>query len=78
LNKFQELKLSYNQIRELPSSKLRSLLFPEKEKTNKPKVQPDWDYIFKESQRKHLTLQQLWYEFKAANPKGVENDTQES
>lgn len=71
LNKFQDLNLDYAAVKKLESSKIRSLLFPEKEKSNKPKLQPDWKYIYQESQRKNVTLQQLWYEFKEANPEGI-------
>jgi len=71
LNKFQDLNLDYAAVKKLESSRIRNLLFPEKEKSNKPKVQPDWKYIYQESQRKNVTLQLLWYEFKEANPDGI-------
>ena len=71
LNKFSSLGLNYAEVKEMSSAQLRVALFPSKEKTRKGKAQPDWEYVYKESQRKHVTLQQLWYEFKEANSDGI-------
>lgn len=71
LAKIKKLELKYNEVKEFESSKIQDLLFPEKPKNSQRKIQPSWQYIYEESQRKNLTLKQLWYEFIENNPDGI-------
>lgn len=68
IRKMAELGLSYEKIKELSSLEVTRLLFPAGEATNQKRVQPDWEYIYKEFKRKNVTLLLLWEEFKAQNP----------
>lgn len=68
IKKITELGLSYEKIKEMSSSEVTRLLFPSGEPTNQKRVQPNWEYIYKELKKKNVTLLLLWEEFKALNP----------
>ena len=61
--------IDWNQDKNLNDTDLEQRLFNGRsvpEKTNNP----DWNYIYKELKRPHVTLQLLWQEYKESNPGG--------
>lgn len=48
--------------------KLEALLFPKSPGRPSKSVDPDWDYIYKESRKKEVTLNLLWTEYKKKEP----------
>jgi len=49
----------------LDEAALEALLFPKSRGRPQKWQEPDWDYIYKESKKKGVTLQLLWTEYKA-------------
>jgi transposase len=70
LQKLENLGLSFKDIEKLSGLELQRKLFPSNRGTKK-KIQPCWQFIYQEYQKKNVTLQLLWYEFIDANPNGV-------
>ena len=67
LERFKELALSYESMKNMPWEILQKKLFPSKP-SNKKKPQPDWEKILEEMKRPHMTLFLAWSEFKADSP----------
>ncbi|MEX2460471.1 MAG: hypothetical protein WD469_04110 [Paenibacillaceae bacterium] len=44
--------------------KLKSLLFPKSPGRPNKSVDPDWEYIYRETKKKGVTLNLLWIEYK--------------
>ncbi len=52
---------------------LENLLFPVEPLTaSSPREMPPMEYLFRESKKKGVTLQLLWYEYKQGNPNGYQ------
>ena len=74
LKHVQDAGLAWDDVAALDETKLRELvqgahiLDPKQ-----PRPQPDWQYIHKELQRKGVTLQLLWEEYKAEHPDGYQS-----
>jgi transposase len=51
---------------------LERLLFPDEHRPVSNRPEPDWIYIHRELQRRHVTKQLLWQEYKEATPKGLQ------
>jgi transposase len=71
IRKLKDLNLDYQKLKDLEPRAIHKILFPQLEKSNQAKKQPDWNYIYQEKQKKNVTLQQLWYEFIDDNPDGI-------
>jgi transposase len=50
---------------------LERLLFPDEHRPVSNRPEPDWIYIHRELQRRHVTKQLLWQEYKEATPAGL-------
>jgi len=51
---------------------LERLLFPDEGHPVSNRPEPDWIYIHRELQRRHVTKQLLWQEYKEATPNGLQ------
>jgi len=67
----RKVKIEWERVKGFSDTELEQLLFrgcccgSEKSK-------PDWNYIYKELKRPHVTRQLLWQEYKEANPDGYQ------
>ena len=67
----QESGLTWTEAQRLTDTELEQRLFRRNPPTGK-KTQPDWNYIYRELKRPHVTLQLLWQEYKEENPEGLQ------
>jgi len=67
----QKSGMDWSKARELTDTELEQELFQHRPATGK-KIQPDWNYIYRELKRPHVTLQLLWQEYKEENPEGLQ------
>jgi hypothetical protein len=51
---------------------LERLLFPDEHHPVSNRPEPDWIYVHRELQRRHVTKQLLWQEYKEATPNGLQ------
>jgi len=51
---------------------LERLLFPDENHPVQNRPEPEWRYIHRELQRRHVTKQLLWQEYKEATPEGLQ------
>ncbi len=56
----------------LDEAALEALLFPKSRGRPQKWQEPDWDYIYKESKKKGVTLQLLWTEYKTVHSAGYQ------
>jgi transposase len=66
LEKFQELDLKYDDMKNMPWKILRKKIFPA-QPSNKKKFQPKWNEIYEEMKRPNMTLSLLYSEWIALN-----------
>ena len=66
LERFQELDLKYDEMKNMPWEILRKKIFPSKP-SNKKKLQPKWEDIYEEMKRPNMTLFLLYSEWIALN-----------
>ena len=59
----------------LDDTQLERRLLPPPPPSRVPRPKPDWAAVHRELKRKGVTLQLLWDEYKAANPKGYQYST---
>lgn len=69
VDRIKNLGATYKDISVLDDDALYELICPEEENKIK-RIQPDFDYIFHELKKKHVTLQLLYEEYKRDNPDG--------
>ena len=62
LEKFQELDLKYDEMKNMPWEFLRKKIFPT-EPSNQKKFQPLWDEVYEEMKRPNMTLSLIWSEW---------------
>ena len=68
----QRVGLSWPLPDDLDGLALEERLFTRSEEELQPgRPEPDWLEVHRERKRKHVTLQLLWLEYKAANPNGL-------
>jgi len=67
----QKSGLTWAEAQGLSDAELEQRLFRRGPAAGK-KAQPDWNYIYRELKRPHVTLQQLWQEYKEENPDGLQ------
>lgn len=68
LKRAQEAGIDHDD--DLSDKQFMSALYPVRERTNEIPL-PDMEYVFKELNKKHVTLMLLWEEYKAVHPDGV-------
>ena len=51
---------------------LERLLFPDEHRPVSNRPEPEWTYVHRELQRRHVTKQLLWQEYKEATPTGLQ------
>ena len=65
--------ISYPLPEGMSETELQNRLYPTTPvPPSKERPQPDWEYVHREMTRKHVTLELLWQEFKAQNPRGFQ------
>ena len=67
--------LTWPAVARLDDDQLERRLFPPAPSSRVPRPAPDWPAVHRELKRKGVTLQLLWDEYKAANPKGYQYST---
>ncbi|HSW09422.1 MAG TPA: IS21 family transposase [Bacillota bacterium] len=70
--RFQAVGLSWPLPPDLGEASLEARLYPGQPAAGLPRPQPDWEYVHRERQRKGVTLQLLWLEYKEAHPDGYQ------
>lgn len=74
LKRVKEAGLSYSQLEDLNDTQLENILKGgEVEKDHSGRPQSDWDFIHQEMQKKGVTLQLLWQEYKEIHPDGYQS-----
>jgi transposase len=67
----QKNGIDWTEAQGLTDTELEQKLFQRSPATGK-KTQPDWNHIYQELKRPHVTLQLLWQEYKEENPDGLQ------
>ncbi|PIV20548.1 MAG: IS21 family transposase [Deltaproteobacteria bacterium CG03_land_8_20_14_0_80_45_14] len=67
----QESGLDWAEAQRLSDTELEERLFRQGRTTGE-KTQPDWNYIYQEMKRPHVTLQLLWQEYREENMEGYQ------
>ena len=67
--------LTWSAVTRLDDTQLERRLFPPAPSSRVARPAPDWPAMHRELKRKGVTLQLLWDEYKAANPKGYQYST---
>ena len=67
--------LTWPAVARLDDDQLERRLFPSAPSSRVARPAPDWSAVHRELKRKGVTLQLLWDEYKAANPKGYQYST---
>jgi transposase len=70
--RLQATGLSWPLPPDLEEAGLVARLYPGQPPKNAPRALPDWEYVHKERQRKGVTLQLLWLEYKEIHPDGYQ------
>ena len=67
----RKVKIEWERVKEFSDTELEQLLFRGC-CCGREKNEPDWNYIYKELKRPHVTRQLLWQEYKEENPDGYQ------
>ncbi len=70
--RFKATGLSWPLPPDLGEVDLEARLYPGQPAADVPRPQPDWENVHRERQRKGVTLQLLWLEYKEAHPDGYQ------
>ena len=68
----QKNGIDWSKAQGLTDTELEQELFQRRPTTGK-KIQPDWNHVYRELKRPHVTLQLLWQEYKEENPEGLQH-----
>lgn len=63
----QKSGMNWAEAQRLSDTELEQKLFRQRPTTGED-TQPDWNYIYREHKKPHVTLQLLWQEYREENP----------
>lgn len=71
LTRFKAANLKWPLPDEMADSELEAKLYPENNEKKNEEILPDFNKIYQEMRRPHVTLELLWEEYRRSNPEGL-------